>query len=188
MSWLLSPSSATKMTPKLKRNACIRATSARRNEHRGSGQLVVGKVGERSVGLVERVRHDGGPNRDLRGERKQFLAVASGVRGDAAQLPLLEQMGLILRAAGCRSGGCRRPQASRPGRVRPSPPERGRQPERTGWPSRAFRVARQWRPAPTRHPVRRARRRASAARVMTCTVAPSYIATCTARCAEAPKP
>src|SRR4051794_36007985 len=39
MSWLLSPSSATKMTPKLRRNACTAVLSARRHHGFGSRDL-----------------------------------------------------------------------------------------------------------------------------------------------------
>src|SRR5262245_53443235 len=98
MSWLLSPSSATKMTPKLSKNACMPPASTRRDEHRGSGESVVSEIGKRAVGVLERIGHDGWSNGDLRRQGEQFLAVASCVRCDTAQLTLFEQMRLVLQS------------------------------------------------------------------------------------------
>src|SRR5581483_6474649 len=103
--WLLSPCSAAKMIPRLTTNACTehrtlagcRGASGRVDlDDSGAGEAVVGEVGERFRGAGQRVAHDRRADRDLRGEREQLGTVLAGVGGDAADLALLEQLGVVV--------------------------------------------------------------------------------------------
>src|SRR5581483_1968089 len=61
-------------------------------QHSRAGELVAGEISERLVRLVEGVRHGGDANRDGGGQGEELLAVVPGVGGDAAHLPLLEEV------------------------------------------------------------------------------------------------
>src|ERR1019366_6215810 len=76
----------------------IASPSAQRrvHQHRGPVHPVVCQVGERPVGLVERVGRGCHPQGDAGCVLEEFAAVRTGVGRHAAQRPLLEQMLLIV--------------------------------------------------------------------------------------------
>ena len=65
-------------------------------QHRCAAHRASGEVGQRTVGVLERVVERVGANRDLVGESQQRPPILARVGGDAAQLALLKQVARIV--------------------------------------------------------------------------------------------